>query len=143
MVEAALALGRYLFLALLLLFLYQLYRLLLRDLLRSTAAPPTAGRLPRLVSVSGSGMAAPGRSYAIDGVLTIGRAAENTISIVDTFCSGRHLQVWCDGGRAWVEDLGSTNGTVLDGQKLVPHEPVELTETARLTLGETRFRYER
>ncbi|NUP99565.1 MAG: hypothetical protein HUU35_06890, partial [Armatimonadetes bacterium] len=56
MIEAALALGKYLFLALLSLFLWQIYRLLARDLGAAQRAPREE-RQPRLVALSGVGMA--------------------------------------------------------------------------------------
>ncbi len=145
MIDAVLALGRFLFLGLLLLFLGQLYRLLARDLAGAAAARdrPVAGREPRLVAVAGQGMAAPGRTYPIDGELTLGRLPDNTIQLQDAACSSHHARLWREGDRCFVEDLGSTNGTAVDGRPLAPHTPTELRERVRLSLGETVLRFER
>ncbi len=143
MVEAALALGRYLFLALLVVLLQQIYRVLARSL---DPAPAGSGgaerREPRLVALAGSGMVAPGRTYPLDAELTIGRHKDNSIVIDDGFCSGRHARVWFDGEQAWIEDLGSTNGTLVEQQRLVANEPLALAPRARVVLGGTILRFE-
>jgi len=144
LVPLALALGRWLFLALLGLFLWQLYRQIARDLERSgpAEAPLPAGPL-RLVALAGEGMCAPGRSYPLDAALTLGRADDNSLTIGDPFCSGRHARIDADADGPWIEDLGSTNGTWLDGERLAAHQPVRLRPGMRLDFGATKLRVER
>src|SRR5688500_17144156 len=60
-----------------------------------------------------------GRVEVASGPLRIGRAPENQVVLGDTYASGRHAEVVThEGGRA-VRDLGSTNGTRLNGRALV------------------------
>lgn len=51
--------------------------------------------------------------------LTIGRDPSCDVAIPgDGHLSGRHARVWADGAGAWIEDLGSTNGTTVDGRRI-------------------------
>jgi FHA domain len=50
---------------------------------------------------------------------TIGRKADNDITLDHTTVSGHHCKVYDAGGKFFVEDLGSTNGTFLNGKKIV------------------------
>lgn len=144
MVDLALAIGRWLFLGLLGLFLWQLYRQIARDLERSAPGEQPAGSRPwRLVCEAGEGMCAPGRSYPLDAPLSLGRADDNAIVIGDPFCSGHHARLDADADGPWIVDLGSTNGTWLDGQRIAAHEPVRLRAGMRLDFGATRLRVER
>ena len=144
MVDLALALGRWLFLGLLGLFLWQLYRQIGRDLAHAGPVehPAPAGPL-KLVALAGQGMTAPGRTYPLDAELTLGRADNNGLTITDQFCSGKHARIGCDADGPWIEDLGSTNGTWLDGQRLGPEQAVRLRPGMRLEFGATILRVER
>jgi pSer/pThr/pTyr-binding forkhead associated (FHA) protein len=62
---------------------------------------------------------ARGTSFALDGELTIGRAPGCAVALPsDTFVSQVHARVFRRGDDYWVEDLGSTNGTSVNGRKL-------------------------
>ena len=57
------------------------------------------------------------REHAIDrDAITIGRRHGNDIQLNDITVSGRHALVSEVGGRVYVEDLGSTNGTLVNGK---------------------------
>jgi len=61
----------------------------------------------------------PGKVFLLEGeVLTIGREAGNNIIINDAEVSRKHTQFVLQGGKMIVSDLGSTNGTFVDGQRL-------------------------
>lgn len=144
MVPLALAIGRWLFLALLGLFLYQLYRQITRDLAASGPGETPQQRGPLVLrALAGEGMCAPGRTYPLDAPLSIGRADDNALIIADPFCSGRHARIDGDADGPWIEDLGSTNGTWLDGRRLDAHQPMRLKEGMRLDFGATKLRVER
>ena len=61
----------------------------------------------------------PGMTYPLEGdQLTIGRDASNGVAINDAEVSRRHSRLTFQGGKYVVEDLGSTNGTFVNGQRL-------------------------
>jgi pSer/pThr/pTyr-binding forkhead associated (FHA) protein len=78
-----------------------------------------------------------GRQTPLEGSIEIGREASTGLSIDDEQASRRHTRVTAEGDHALVEDLGSTNGTYLNGQ------PIEGQRTLRpgdrLRVGLTIF----
>lgn len=128
------------FLALLYLFLWMVVRILLRDL-RAAAREP-GSELGRLVVVaSPGGEPAPGASFSLDAVTMLGRDVNNTIVIEDEFASASHA-VLTYRGRAWyVEDLGSTNGTFVNGDPVDGIAPMAFGD--EIQLGNVRMRLER
>jgi len=61
----------------------------------------------------------PGASFTLEGdQLTVGRDATNEIVINDAEISRRHARLTFQGGKYVLEDLGSTNGTFVNGQRL-------------------------
>ena len=76
--------------------------------------------------------------------LTIGRhpqLCQRTID--DPTVSRRHLRVGLRGGQLFAEDVNSLNGTLLDGQELMPFQAVVLREDQTLTLGRSVLRVRR
>jgi predicted component of type VI protein secretion system len=65
----------------------------------------------------------PGKAFVLDkGEMTIGRDTTNDIVINDAEVSRKHARILIQGGGFVLEDLGSTNGTFVDGQRLMgPH----------------------
>lgn len=85
----------------------------------------------------------PSGRYALGReVVTLGRAPANTLVIDDSKASGRHAEVWPDGAGYMVVDVGSTNGTLLNGQPLRPQEPQPLRDGDVITIGLTRVTVE-
>lgn len=78
----------------------------------------------------------PNQIYELNkGVVTIGRDITNDIVINDPEVSRHHLRLTQGGGGYTVEDLGSTNGTFVNGQRLTGAHP--LSHGDMLGLGET------
>jgi hypothetical protein len=75
--------------------------------------PRRVGILPRVI---GFLELADGRRFPLHDGLTIGRVAGCDIVIGDTKASRRHAKVVVEGNVAEVEDLGSSNGTLLNGK---------------------------
>jgi hypothetical protein len=66
-----------------------------------------------------------GSSFALAEELTIGRAPGCAVALpADTFVSAMHARVFRRGDDYWVEDLGSTNGTLVNGRKVDVAMPV-------------------
>ncbi|GLU88076.1 MULTISPECIES: DUF3662 and FHA domain-containing protein [Agromyces] len=78
-----------------------------------------------------------GKRYPIiKGRTVLGRGSEADIALGDTGASRRHAEVQWDGSRARVRDLGSTNGTQLDG---APVSDSVLEPDSVITIGRTRI----
>jgi DNA-binding response OmpR family regulator len=76
-----------------------------------------------------------GREHPLtDDTITIGRAIENDIVITSKRVSREHTRVRREGWRAILEDLGSTNGTFLNDERVLT--PVELHDEDRITIGD-------
>lgn len=78
-----------------------------------------------------------GAAFALGAEITMGRAAGCVVQITDdSYISSLHARVFHDvDGRAQVEDLGSTNGTYLNGERLA--RPQHLRSGDRIQLGGT------
>ena len=140
------------FLAVLYLFLFWVSRSALRELRRTTAPAPEAtgfhtlgpgGRAAAtdawLVAVRGGGLS-PGERYDLFGGLSIGRSTNADVRIDDRFASGIHSRIYSRGASYYVEDLGSTNGTFLNGGQL--EGEAELHDLDEVKIGDTEFRFE-
>jgi pSer/pThr/pTyr-binding forkhead associated (FHA) protein len=76
-----------------------------------------------------------GREHHLTGdTVTIGRAIENDVVITSKRISREHARVRREGWRAILEDLGSTNGTFLNDERVLT--PVELHDEDRITIGD-------
>ncbi|HEY5424330.1 MAG TPA: FHA domain-containing protein [Ilumatobacteraceae bacterium] len=82
-----------------------------------------------------------GSTYALGDEITVGRAATCTIGMPnDSFVSQLHARVYRDAGFTMIEDLGSTNGTYLNGNRLTAAE--RITKGDRVQIGSTVFEAE-
>ena len=141
------------FLAVLYLFVLVIARSALKDLRRTVAPAPDAtgfhaapafSEAPRgsdgwLVAERGGGLEQGGRFDLIGG-LSIGRSKEADVQIDDRYASGLHARVLSREGRFYVEDMNSTNGTLLNGATL--QGEAELVDRDTVQIGDTIFRFE-
>jgi hypothetical protein len=83
-----------------------------------------------------------GQDFELDSAqLTIGRGGQNDIAIgSDEYASARHARFEPRQDGVWVQDLGSTNGTYLNGMRL--EHPRRLTRGDIVRVGETDLRFE-
>jgi hypothetical protein len=85
-------------------------------------AKPGRGTPQRLLVTAGT---LAGTSIGLsDQQITIGRANDATLVLNDDYASSRHARLFPQDGQWIVEDLGSTNGTYLDRQKVTQPTPV-------------------
>jgi hypothetical protein len=136
------------FLAVLYLFLLWVARSASRDVARTAVAglpgegngrqPGPSGR-PRLEVVAAMGFE-PGTEFAVNGGVTLGRAPGADIRVDDPFASSSHARVFPRGPNVYIEDLGSTNGTLLNGRQL--KRPQQLSTSDSIRIGDTEYRYE-
>ena len=131
---------RLLFLGLLYLFLFRIARTLVGDL-RAAAREPGA-ELGRLVVVaSPAGEPPEGTSLALDAIATIGRDVNNAVVVEDQFVSAEHAILTFRGRNWYVEDLGSTNGTFVNGSPVDGVAPLGFGDVVQV--GQVRLRLER
>jgi len=155
-VEEALLLLKIGFLVLLYLFLWRIVRTASRDLrtpqesfvlapqqVRKGSAPPERRPGGRLVVVTdGAGSNASGAVYEIDtAAVTVGRGHANDIPLDDEFASTLHARVESRPDGVWLEDVGSTNGTAVNG--VVIEQPRKLSPGDVIRIGGTDLRFER
>jgi pSer/pThr/pTyr-binding forkhead associated (FHA) protein len=96
------------------------------------AKPPRAGRgSPRILVVTAGAL----KGTTLDLTqqqITLGRANDATLVLNDDYASSRHARIFPQDGQWIVEDLGSTNGTYLDRQKVTRPMPVPLGVPIRI-----------
>lgn len=131
------------FLAVLYLLLFGFARSLLRDLrsaeMTQEASQSGIGRLA--VVESPNDEPAAGHSIALGPINSIGRNVNSTVYIEDDFVSGSHAMLTFRGRSWYIEDLGSTNGTYVNGHRV--ERPVALSFGDELMIGRVRMRLER
>jgi len=141
------------FLAVLYLFLFWISRSALKDLRRTASPAPDATGFHQapafsaqpsatdawLVAERGGGLNA-GERFDLIGGLSIGRSAEADVRIDDRYASGVHARIFSRDGRTYVEDMNSTNGTLLNDATL--NGEAELIDGDVVRIGDTEFRYE-
>jgi pSer/pThr/pTyr-binding forkhead associated (FHA) protein len=96
------------------------------------AKPVRPGRsAPQQLLVTAGALA--GTSLGLtDQQITIGRADDATLVLSDDYASTRHARLFPQDGQWLVEDLGSTNGTYLDRQKVTRPTPVPIGVPIRI-----------
>ena len=84
----------------------------------------------------------PWGACEVNGTLTVGREAPTPAEISKQLTvrghdnvSRRHAEFSVTDGKAWIIDLGSTNGTFVDDVRLIPQSPMELTATHNIRFG--------
>lgn len=151
MTELVLWVGRVLVLGLLLGYLWAVSRRLALGVARQVengqAAGETAPASLELVQDNAAdGVALAGgrrvslrESVPLAAEATLGRDPDNTVVIGDRFTSGRHARIFHREGRYWLEDLGSKNGTLLNGHRVAAARG--LLSGDRITVGSCTFRF--
>jgi len=159
MSDAVLTVLKFCLLALVYLFLMRVVWIVAREL-RGTPAPSVAPPAPAPVrtekkkkrgSTAARGgwrlvvtapAAGEGQVVTVDTDATIGRGGGCTFPVTfDTFVSQVHARASARDGGLWIEDLGSTNGTFVNGARI--DRPVQLRRGDTVRVGETEFRAER
>ncbi len=80
----------------------------------------------------------PQQSWTLKpGEYTLGRFPTNDIVIPDPYVSRRHARLFYKDGKWFIEDLGSTNGTIIDNEDLRGKEPHELKDGSEVVVGLT------
>lgn len=148
MTDPVAVLLKFAFIAVLYLFLLWIARSAMKDLRKPavelgyepdrSVVERRAGPASCLIAQGGGGLEV-GLSFTLDGVTTIGRSPRADIEIDDTFASGNHARIYENGGYVYIEDMNSTNGTYVNGQRVAARELLRPDD--RIRIGGTEFRY--
>jgi pSer/pThr/pTyr-binding forkhead associated (FHA) protein len=158
MSEIALLIIKVVFLALLWLFILSAVSVIRSDLFGKTVRvsdqpqpqeletpPPPARKAkrqrgqPRVFMISQGNQAGLSADLA-DGVIMIGRGTDCQLILDDDYVSTRHARVVGTPNGIYVEDLGSTNGSYVNGQRITAPTTITLADTVRI--GKTMLRLE-
>ena len=82
----------------------------------------------------------PGSAFAVGEGATLGRSDGADIRIDDPFASSAHARIFSRGDFMYVEDMGSTNGTYLNGRQIRDAERLKMADVIRI--GDSEYRYE-
>jgi FHA domain len=146
------------FLAVLYLFLLWVARSAMKDLARACSGPAAgsveppssrrrnstlpdlrAGVDPRIEVVAAMGHQ-PGTRFDVGTGATMGRSDSAEIRVDDPFASSAHARIFPRGDFMYLEDMGSTNGTYLNGRQVKTAERLKVADVIRI--GDSEYRYE-
>ncbi len=135
LVQAAILLGLYLF-------LFWIARIMLVEL-----SQPERKHIRSMAPGSGALLVLQGdqpprgeRFVLASSTVTLGRDPTNDLPVSDRFASGQHARIVIRNGGYWLEDLGSRNGTLVNGQRVTT--ATQLAPGDRLEVGDTVFRFD-
>lgn len=94
---------------------------------------------PRLVVLQ-SKIIDSGAEFKLKKGTTIGRSPRSEIVLPDEFVSQTHARIFSRKQFMFIEDLGSTNGTIVDGRKIEGEHQIKPGQ--EIVIGDTIFRYE-
>src|SRR5437879_10684289 len=80
-----------------------------------------------------------GRIVALPNqMVSIGRAPDNDVVVGDPATSGHHGRIEVRTGSFWISDLGSTNGTLVNGEPVIEKE---LSDRDLIAIGQSTLRF--
>lgn len=156
MSDSVLTVLKFCLLALLYLFLVRVVWLVARELRGTPAAAPPAPARPAATVPTPARPAKRrewrmsirepeserGHVYTIADDATIGRGGGCTVPLAfDTFVSQVHSRVTARDGSLWIEDVGSRNGTLVNGKRI--EQPTRLKRGDRIQVGQTVLEVDR
>ena len=133
MIDIILLIGRLLFVALLYLFLFAIMKTGI-GLVRGQRRKERAWT----VSIEKGPKELRGLSIAVHGPVIVGRSPGSDIVIGGEYVSSRHARFVLMGQNLFIEDLGSTNGTAVNGPYI--SEPTALKDGDRVSIGDVTMR---
>jgi hypothetical protein len=135
-----LAMGKYAFLGLIYLILIAVVLAVRHEMRQSVrAAVPALGRL-KIAQCGSDPLLRPGQVLALQAESRIGAGHDNEIVLGDRYVSAHHARLRWDGDQWRIEDLGSTNGTHVDGRPCAPGQEHPVPIGATVEVGDVVMR---
>ena len=146
MYEMLSSIMKYIFITIIYLFIYGIIRLIYLDIssmgAKGKQVLKKGGKLPyiKLINRRENLGFKVEETYIIDGNMELGRSNKNDIVIKDPYVSGKHLKFIMKDGKVSVQDMGSTNGSFVNGMRL-GSDPVYLEDGDKIHIGQMDFLY--
>ena len=136
--EVLSTISKYLFVFLVFYFIYLIVRVIYYDVRTSMRKESITDTYLKLTNKTQGFRFKVQEFYYITDNTTIGRNSENSITIQDKMLSGNHARIFIDDGLYFLDDLDSTNGTYLNGER-IEKDQVELRSGDVISIGQLEF----
>ncbi len=128
---------KYVFIIIIYMFIFSIIRLIYLDIKGISRFKGGEGAYLKLINRKDTLPFKIDEHYTIDNGLSLGRKSDNDIIIKDPFISKAHFKVVKDENMYFLQDLKSSNGTFLNGEKTV--DVVKLSNGDRIKVGNIEF----
>ncbi|OLS02535.1 FHA domain-containing protein [Tissierella creatinophila] len=128
---------KYIFIIIIYMFIFSIIRLIYLDIKGISRLKDGDGAYLKLINKKDSLPFKIDEHYIIEENLKLGRKGDNDIIIKDPFVSKTHFNIIKDENQYFLKDLNSSNGTFLNGERLL--DVVKLTNGDRIRIGNIEF----
>lgn len=128
---------KYIFIIIIYMFIFSIIRLIYLDIKGISKLKYGDGAYLKLINKKDSLPFKIDEHYVIQDRLSLGRKSDNDIIIKDPFVSKAHFNIVEDEKQYFLEDLKSSNGTFLNGERLL--DVVKLSNGDRISIGNIEF----
>lgn len=100
----------------------------------------------KILYISAPGAGAGPRGFTSDQLrkgVTIGRSSTADVTVNDDSLSRMHAKISMSDRKLMVQDVGSSNGSSVDGQALAPNRPQQINTSSKIVLGAVQLQLER
>ncbi|WP_054252539.1 FHA domain-containing protein [Neofamilia massiliensis] len=132
---------RYVFIVIIYLFILNIIRLIYLDIRSSVSmTPKTDVAYLKVINRLDQLDFKMQEYYPIVGEITVGRGSRNDVFIKDRVVSKSHMKIFLADGYYYLEDLGSANGTFLNGND-IENNVVEIVDGDLISVGKVQFMF--
>ncbi|MHC1683905.1 MAG: FHA domain-containing protein [Clostridiaceae bacterium] len=130
---------RYAIIAIIYVIIFFALRIMYKDVKGANKTPKRKKKMGlEVIQSGGNDNIRIGSVYLLQGDFTIGRKPKNSLVLNDPFVSGNHAKIYLKNNEYILEDLGSTNGTMINGELI--NEKTYLTIDDEIKIGELIFK---
>lgn len=128
---------KYIFIIIIYMFIFSIIRLIYLDIKGMSPSYKDEDVYIKLINKKDSLPFRIDEHYSINNVLTLGRQGNNDVVIKNPYISKKHLKIVEDEKEYYLEDLNSSNGTFLNGEKI--KDAVRMYNGDRIRIGNIEF----